>query len=56
MNCKLIEPRAVYNNAADIDHTRISEIDLRKLADAFLRIYTNMHENEWEEQKNERYI
>ncbi|MFQ7293334.1 MAG: hypothetical protein ACLRQ0_14075 [Monoglobales bacterium] len=44
MNCKLIEPRAVYTNAAEIDYDSISEIELHRLADAFLRIYTDMIE------------
>ncbi len=44
MNCKMIELKVVYNNAAEIDYARISEIELHRLADAFLRIYTDMFE------------
>lgn len=51
MNNHAVELKEVYNNAAEIDFSKISEIDLYKLADAFLKIYTDMKEKKEEKAK-----
>lgn len=51
MNNRAVELKEVYNNAAEIDFSKISDIDLYKLADAFLKIYTDMKEKKDEKAK-----